>query len=351
MRSAHTRPLVALSVAFFQISCGGEKKEEKAAPAAPIVSVLELPITLRTQAAAPAGAPLLEVGSSGINLANQPVLTLNGGTLQASDRQGEQLPKLVQALSAASHAKLAVAIASTIPYDTVLAVIASAKAAGAGELSFQVRAPSGTTPGYLALDNIDLHAKTKSEEPDLPSGATARPWSDFVTQWDAVANGCRAAKTGSCAFKPEKIADGGELKIVLHAAGQGVNVEFFRIGPPPEVAPAAEPEIKGKKGKAAVKKKGKKKVEMIDGVPAAKDVVDEAENAPPASEALFQFRAQEAVTAPSPVTDTIKPVCGGSACAVVVQAEKATSFVRVISLIGAAFPDGSPAPRVVFESP
>ena len=34
-------------------------------------------------------------------------------------------------------------------------------------------------------------------------------------------------------------AAAGELKIVLHAAGQGVNVEYFRIGPPPE--PEAAP--------------------------------------------------------------------------------------------------------------
>ena len=38
-------------------------------------------------------------------------------------------------------------------------------------------------------------------------------------------------------------------------------------------------------------------------------------------------------------------------CTVVVTAEKATLFVRVISLLGAAFPDGVPTPRVVFEVP
>ena len=40
-----------------------------------------------------------------------------------------------------------------------------------------------------------------------------------------------------------------------------------------------------------------------------------------------------------------------AACGVVVQAEKATLFVRVISLLGAAFPDGTPAPHVRFELP
>ena len=126
---------------------------------------------------------------------------------------------------------------------------------------------------------------------------------------------------------------------------------------------AAKKPAKKKKKKAAKKKTAKKKavkkpakkkgkkVEMIDGVPAPKDVVDEALNAPPATEALFQFRAQETVAKPSAITESIKPVCGTSACGVVIQAEKATSFVRVISLLGAAFPDGTNAPNVVFELP
>jgi hypothetical protein len=189
----------------------------------------------------------------------------------------------------------------------------------------------------------------------LVPGVAARPWNDFVSQWDAVANGCRAARTGSCAFKPEKIAEGGELKVVLHAAGQGINVEYVRIGAEPDAAAAPKEEPAGKnkhKSKAkAHKGKNKKHPELIDGVKAPSDVADEAENLPPATEALFQFRGQEALVSPSPVSETVKPVCGASACGVVVQAEKATPFLRVVSLLGAAFPDGSTAPRIVFEFP
>jgi hypothetical protein len=199
---------------------------------------------------------------------------------------------------------------------------------------------------------LDVKPKTNSDTNQSFAGLSPRPWSDFSNQWDTVQSACKASPTGNCAFKPEKVADGGELKIVLHAAGQGVNVEYFRIGPPPEVTEAApEPEKAGKgKKKKPAKKKGKK-VELLDGVQAPKDVVDEALNSAPATEALFQFRAQEAVASPSAVTESIKPVCGTTACGVVVKAEKATAFVRVISLLGAAFPDGTSAPNVVFELP
>ena len=330
--------------------CGGDKAKEAPPPSGPIVSVLELPVSLRSSGKAPADAANLEVSPNEIHLAGQSVLTLSAGAVQAADRQGDQLPKLATALAAGPHATVALVVASAVPYETVALVLATAKAAGAGSIAFQVRAPGGSSPGHSLVDAYDVQPKSKTDQGATFAGLSPRPWSDFANQWDAVSGGCRSSQSGRCAFKPEKIATGGELKIVLHSAGQGVNVEFFRIGPPPEETPAEpEPAAKGKASKA--KKKKGKKVELIDGVQKPKDVVNEVENAPPATEALFQFRAQEAVSSPSAISDTIKPVCGATACGVVVQAEKATLFVRVISLLGAAFPDGTPAPHVRFELP
>jgi hypothetical protein len=257
-------------------------------------------------------------------------------------------------LSSGPHAAITLAVASGVPYETVVLALATAKAAGVGKVAFQVRAPSGTTAGHLIVESFDVKPKTKSDTNVSFAGLSPRPWSDFSSQWEAVQGACRASQTGSCAYKPEKVAEGGELKIVLHAAGQGVNVEYFRIGPPPEAEAAPEPEAakgaKGAKKKKPAKKKGKK-AELIDGVQASKDVAEELENAPPATEAMFQFRAQEAVANPSAITGSVKPVCGSAACGVVVQSEKSTAFVRPISLIGAAFPDGTTAPHVVFETP
>jgi hypothetical protein len=339
------------------LACGDKAAEEAPPPSGPIVSVLELPVTLRSKEAALAGAADVEISVNEIHVSGQPLVNLTAGSVPEADRQSGQIPKLAKALAAGPHASVSFAVASGVPYETVALALATAKGAGAGKVDFQVRAPSAAAAGHLVIDSVDVKPKTNSDTNQSFAGLQARPWSDFVAQWDAVQSACKASPSGSCAYKPEKIADGGELKIVLHAAGQGVNVEFFRIGPPPEPTEAAAAPDDKKPGKAAknakkkpAKKKGKK-VEMLDGVPGQKDVVDEALNAPPATEALFQFRAQEATASPSAVSEAIKPVCGTSACGVVVVAEKATSFVRVISLLAAAFPDGTPAPHVVFELP
>jgi hypothetical protein len=335
-------------------ACGGSKPATEAPPSGPIVGVLELPISLRSGGAA-ADAHDVEVSPTEVHVGSQPLLTLiPGAWFGPADRQGEQVPKLAAALGKTPHARLGLTVASAVPYETVALVLATAKAAGVRSVSFKTRPPGGSsTTGWLALDALDVRPKTKSDTAVEFAGMTKKPWSDFTSKWDDVQNACRASPTGSCAFKPEKVAEGGDLKIVLHAAGQGVNVDFYRIGDlPPAAEPVAEAPAKpGKHAKHPPKHGKKHQPEMIEGVPQPKDVVDEAVNAPPATEASFQFRAQEAVASPSAVSATIKPVCGAASCGVVLQADKNTLFVRVASLLGAAFPDGTPAPAVVFELP
>jgi hypothetical protein len=338
-------------------ACGGDKPATEAAPTGPIVGVLELPISLRSRGAAPSDFHDLEISPTDVHLGGQPLLTLAPGAwIAPGDRQATLVPKLAAALSKTPHARLALTVASAIPYETVALLLATAKSAGVRSVSFKVRAPGSTSAtGWISLDALDVRPKSKSDDEVAIAGVSKKPWSDFTSHWDDAQNACKASPTGSCAFKPTKVADGGDLKIVLHAAGQGVNVDFYRIGEPPVAEPAPAPEKpEGKHGKHAkhAGKQGKKhKPELIDGVQAPKDVADEAENAPPATEASFQFRAQEAVATPSAVSETLKPVCGAATCGVVIQADKSTLFVRVMSLLGAAFPDGTTAPFVVFELP
>jgi hypothetical protein len=322
-------------------ACG--KKEEAAAPSGPIVNVLDLALSARNSGTAPSDAHDVEVSSTALNVGGLQVVALTDGLFAPADRSGDIVPKLKDALTKTPHANMVLSVSSSISYNTAAAVLATAKAANVNSVSFKVRPPgSQTNTGFLTLENFTVRAKTKNDEDVAIPGAPTRPWSDFTSQWDAVQSGCRAAPTGNCASKPEAIAEGGNLRMSVYAAGQGVSVGFFRVGAPPPPPPAAEPAKPTKKGKG--KEKASKKGKGFD-------PVAEVEQAPPATEAAFQFRAQEAVGASSAISETTRPICGQTACGVAVQGEKATLFVRLLSLIGASFPDRTPAPIVAFELP
>ncbi len=318
----------------------GKTEETAVTPTGPIVNVLDLAVSLRSGASAPSDAIEVELASNALNVAGQGVLTLTDGRFAPGDQTGDTLPKLTAALGKKQN--MVLSVGSSVPYSSAAAVLATAKAAGVNNVSFKVRAPGATSnTGLLTLENFSVRPKTKNDEEVAIPGAPAKPWSAFATQWEAVHEACRASPTGNCAYKPELIAEGGNLKLVLHAAGQGANVAFYRTGepPPPPPPPPAAATKKGKKGKAS-----KTKSTTVD-------PVAELEQAPPATEAGFQFRSQEATNATSAISGTVRPVCGTSACGVAVQGEKGTLFVRILSLIGAAFPDGTPAPIVAFELP
>jgi biopolymer transport protein ExbD len=335
------------------LACGGDKETTEVTPTGPIVGVLDLAVSLRSAGTAPSDFHEVEVSSAAVNVGGHQVLALADGIVAAADRQADQLPKLSAALGKPARSRLLLAVGSAVSYDTAALVLSTAQAAGVKSVAFKVRPPGGgSTTGFLSIDAFSVRPKSKSDEEVAIPGAPARPWSDFAGKWDEVQSACRASPTGNCAYKSEKVAEGGQLKIVLYAAGQGSNIGFYRVGaPPPTAAEApAEPDAKATKADKSKKKK-KKKPELIDGVKAPADPLKELEEAPPATEALFQFRAQEAVTKPSALSSTMQPVCGSSPCGVVVQGEKSTLFVRVLALLGASFPDGSPAPTVAFELP
>jgi hypothetical protein len=339
----HSFALTCLvSLCSLGFACG-KKEDAAAAPSGPIVGVLDLALSARNSGGAPSDAHEVELAANALNVGGLQVLTLTNGLFAPADQSGDLLPKLKDAFAKTPHAKLVFIVSSSIPYSSAALVLSTAKAANIQSVAFKVRPPgSQTNTGYLTLDNFTVRPKTKNDEDIAIAGAPTRPWSDFTSQWEAVQTACRAAPSGNCAFKPESIAEGGTLRTVLYAAGQGVNVAFFRVGAPPPPPPAAEPEKPSKKGKG--KAKSAKKSKNVD-------PVAEVEQAPPATEAAFQFRSQEAVAAASAVSETTRPVCGQTACGVVVQGEKSTLFVRMLSLIGAAFPDRTPAPIVAFELP
>ena len=65
----------------------------------------------------------------------------------------------------------------------------------------------------------------------------------------------------------------------------------------------------------------------------------------------FTWRFDGAVADLSPISAAFRPLCGPSPCGIVVTGDKETMSMRLISFIGAAFPDGSSAPQIRFLVP
>jgi hypothetical protein len=88
---------------------------------------------------------------------------------------------------------------------------------------------------------------------------------------------------------------------------------------------------------------------MLDGVPAPAMV--EEEGPPPVDHGAFTWRFEGATAASSPVKDAFRPLCGARPCSVVQTGDSETLSMRVLTFLGAAFPDGTQAPAVVFVIP
>ena len=122
-----------------------------------------------------------------------------------------------------------------------------------------------------------------------------------------------------------------------------MNLNFERVGLSPEELATEEKERKAKLADH--------KEDVIQGRMKQTDLEKELTEGDPASDASFQFRGREAVDPPSTITQVMQPLCGTRACGAVVSAESPTMMVRVVSLIGAAFADGTAAPTLAFEMP
>lgn len=337
--------VVGTIVLLFGSGCGDKPEEaQAAAPAAPPLSTLELPVALRSQDAAPANARKVEVSLADVRVDDQVVLALANGNADAAERKDGTLPKLAAALASPARDAATLALHASLSYETAALVLNTVRTAGIRKIAFRVRKPGGSTDtGWLGLTELQTVPRTDDDVPF--QSVEGRSWDDFAGAWQAVYDACRGAQTGSCAYVASSIAKGGKLKIVLHASGQGVNVNFFRVGLTPEQLAAEQ--------KAQAAELAKKKEDVVQGRVKQTDVEEELLAGPPADEALFQFRAREAVEAKqgSVLTQVMQPLCGSKACGAVVSADSNTLAVRVISLIGAAFADGAAPPSLAFELP
>jgi hypothetical protein len=339
-----SRTLTALLV----VAAFGCESKEDAPPAASQadevgrpLSDLELPVSHRSGDAAPTNAAVVESTSEQMRVDGAVVSNLERGLVPEKEHSNGVMPKLSDKIRGRSA--LALRMQANLPYETVALVLSTAKKAGVRDVRFNVRpvGGEGAKTGWIDLGQYVMSSKAE-DLPEIP-GTKARSWNDFTDKWEEIFDGCRSARTGNCAYVTDNFAEGGTLRLELMASGRGININFFRRGLSPEQQ--AEEEEKRAAHVAA------KKQDFLDGRIDEDEMMQVLMLGRPATYALFQFRYQEALSKTSPITGTMAPVCRSRECGVVVTADKVTRFVNLISLLGAAFPDGTPTPGFAFEMP
>lgn len=295
---------------------------------------MELPLSHRNGAPAPNGATKIEVSPTELRVDGTKILTLDHGAAAGGEVANGVITKLRAALtSGAARRAAALHVHAATPWKTTHAILGTLLAANIHEAYFRVRKP-GTTSDTGWLDVRNFTMAPNADDPVDFANITPMAWPEFANVWEAVQGQCtRVSEPLNCSPVPEKLAPGGRVQIVLRARGDGVKLEFYQVQVDPALVPPGAPQP----------------VQMIPGVPQPPPQPgDEIEQFPPATDAQYTLRQETTTRVPSPVSAMMRPVCGSRACGALAVADPETMSMRILSLLGAAFPDGTAPPTFAF---
>jgi biopolymer transport protein ExbD len=314
------------------LACGS--REEAAAPVdtTPVVAPVELAISRNHGGSQPQNAARVEVSQSTLRLDGQEIIPLERGRVAAAEQSEHVITKLRQRLQAGSaRPAAALWINASLPYVTLVEVLHTLESAGVRELSFAVRQGTGVETGFMRLSRWRV---VPAGDAPVTFTGTALPWSAFTSHWQEVYDACRAGQYIDCDVVVPAPAQGGELQVDLWARGQAMKVTFYQANAPAPEEPA------GGGGPA-----------LLEGVRRPQQAQPEEAPPPPIAEGAFNFRHQESVGAESAISNAVRPVCGNQSCAAVVRADATTPSMRVLSMLGAFYPNGFTEPEVAFRIP
>jgi len=319
-------PALLFSGFLVTTGCGDEEAPTEVLNTDPIVGAMELPISLRNDMADVGGAAEIEVAPRELRLDHRKLLDLSSGSLPEGAVADGQVTSLGEALRAAGNRPVSLKMHFLIPFDTFAALVATVQQTGVEEISIEVRRSQGIETGFLT-------ARFHSGEEGFEFPESYRlPWDAVRGAWPGMKAACEVSQAMDCDGTPANIAEGGFAEMSLWARGRGLRLHF-------EQTDAPEPEPTGGAGPA-----------LIEGIPAPV-VAEEPPPPPAASDATFSWRFQGAVQAPSPIGATVEQVCADRRCGVRLTADSGTAAGRLVSLLGAAFPNGRPAPYVHVVTP
>ena len=331
------RSLTATLAVFTIVSLACEEEvEEPEVDLTPVLGLLEIPISRNNQGTAPSDAVTIELTMDALRMDGTTVLDLtNGRPLETEIRDGAYPALRSQIDGGPARSRASLRVYASAPYATLVETMNTIQGAGLRELHFAVRTP-GASPseGWMPVRNW----RVVGAEEEFEFQGRPLPWSAFTEHWRDVYEACRAGRYVDCDGPYANTAEGGTLGMELWTRGQAMKVTFNQATP-------GEEEPAGEGGGGGV--------QLIEGIAAPAPVDPEEEHGEPATVGAFTLRHQEAVNEPSAISNTVQPVCANAVCQATVVTDATAPSMRVISMIGAVFPQrvsASPSSSFVFHA-
>jgi len=297
----------------------------------PIVGAMELAVSLRHGDTAPQNAVRIEASADELRMDGHKVIDLAQGNVPDAERAGSVITKLAQAIRSGSARRVAaLRLHVNTPYETTALILKTIKEANIHQVAFEVRPPgAGATTGWTVID--DFRVEPASNDPVEFERPVQRSWAEWVEGWEEAYQGCRRDHYVDCSPKPSDPAVGGMVELRFFSRGSALKIQFERFGIVDE-EPTGEPQ-------------------MLEGIAPPPPAEGEFEELPPVTHGAFTWRFRAAVDELSPISGAMRPLCGARECGVVITADVETMTLRLVSMLGAAFPNGTSAPHVVFHVP
>ncbi|QQR91392.1 MAG: hypothetical protein IPJ88_06605 [Myxococcales bacterium] len=295
-------PILVLIVLCL-LSC--QKKEEAPEKPKTELGLLELAPSKHYQDTAPASSPELDV---------------------------TQTPDLAKIPKGSA---LKIAVHPLVNYADLYGVLEQTQKQHTQQLFFAVRSPKDPpTRGWLRISDFSVVGSVPvklaiAEEQKLP-------WTSFTEHWGSLYEICRA-ESQDCTPQLEKPSQEGSLQVELSLSHQGVRVNFQQVDPPAE--------------------QSSQRVQVMDFDPNSneesqvKTLVTKKAAQDIGTEAWFTFRPKTVMDEASALTEVVSRGCGKQRCTVRIKADPSVPAIRLLSTLGAAFPDGSNQAMFAFVKP
>jgi hypothetical protein len=332
----HRRSLLSVLLASsFVLSVGCPKAPEAAVTLPPNERVrnIDLPFSRRNGDALSAGAVLVLVAYDGVAIDGHDVVPLERGALRPPQATLVAIPAIVDAVPrGTTEVRLRMHAATKV--STLLAVVMSLRSRGVTRIGFDVRKDSlGEHTGTIVPAQLD--ARVASSEPHRFEPPYGRSWEQIPDVWDDAYVACsNSAGSFDCSPVTPNVAFGADAEVALFRRQNGVILDMRRFGFGNDV-PEREHFMNQQNDRRA----------------GVRDRDRDREAVPPATSASFGFRWESLSEDPeSPIAKVMRAITAAGPLGVRISAVANDDAGAIVSLIGASFPEGIPAPAVMLDS-